>query len=399
MKRFKRPRLRSALFIRNLGLFLLSALLFATSGLFAFQGQKLRQALTDLAQTRTENAGLQKNLQEIQEQLSGFKSADIVIRANQLQVEINTLRGLFRSALSAFEKIQDLRGQKVNVEALEKQYARVVNLLAGGDDTAANDEYKKLLTDIDAEATKLVAVVPAPATESNTPPGSGYNRQSVKTDSGTFTVSLIAADLNSTRVIVDTASDSDCVDNCPVLPLATYVARSGAYAGVNGTYFCPATYPSCAGKTNSFDLLVMNKNKHYFNSDNNVYSTNPAAIFSGNSARFVNRALEWGRDAGVDAVISNFPLLVLNDNIVFSGSTDPSMTGKGGRSFVANKGSAVFIGTVSGVTMAESAAVMKALGMENAMNLDDGGSVALWSGGYKIGPGRDIPNAVLFVKK
>src|SRR3989344_5443482 len=224
MKRFKRPRLRSALFIRNLGLFLLSALLFATSGLFAFQGQKLRQALNDLGQTRTEKAGVQ----------------------NQLQVEINTLRGLFRSALSAFEKIQDLRGQKVNVEALEKQYARVVNLLAGGDDTAANYEHKKLLTAIDAEAAKLVAVVPAPATESNTPPGSGYNRQSVKTDSGTFTVSLIAADLNSTRVIVDTASDSDCVDNCPVLPLATYVARSGAYAGVNGTYFCPATYPSCA---------------------------------------------------------------------------------------------------------------------------------------------------------
>ena len=38
-------------------------------------------------------------------------------------------------------------------------------------------------------------------------------------------------------------------------------------------------------------------------------------------------------------------------------------------------------------------------GMENALNLDEGGSTALWSGGYKAGPGRNIPNAVLFVKR
>ena len=42
---------------------------------------------------------------------------------------------------------------------------------------------------------------------------------------------------------------------------------------------------------------------------------------------------------------------------------------------------------------------MKALGMDNALNLDSGGSTALWSGGYKAGPGRNIPNAVLFVRK
>jgi len=31
--------------------------------------------------------------------------------------------------------------------------------------------------------------------------------------------------------------------------------------GINGSFFCPADYPTCAGKTGSFDLLVMNKNK------------------------------------------------------------------------------------------------------------------------------------------
>jgi hypothetical protein len=42
---------------------------------------------------------------------------------------------------------------------------------------------------------------------------------------------------------------------------------------------------------------------------------------------------------------------------------------------------------------------MKAMGMENALNLDNGGSTALWSGGYKVGPGRDLPNVILFVGK
>ena len=39
---------------------------------------------------------------------------------------------------------------------------------------------------------------------------------------------------------------------------------------------------------------------------------------------------------------------------------------------------------------------MKAMGMNNALNLDSGGSTALWHGGYKVGPGRGIPNAIIF---
>ena len=46
-----------------------------------------------------------------------------------------------------------------------------------------------------------------------------------------------------------------------------------------------------------------------------------------------------------------------------------------------------------------AAKVLAAMGLENALNLDDGGSTALWSGGYKAGPGRNIPNAVLLVRR
>lgn len=241
---------------------------------------------------------------------------------------------------------------------------------------------------------------PQPVVTNNTPPGSGYSRQAVNVEGQNFTVSMVAADLNTTKVIVDTASDSDCKDNCPVMPLGDYVSRSGAYAGINGSFFCPADYPSCSGKTNSFDTLVMNKNKHYFNSDNNVYSTVPAAIFSQGSARFVGQTLEWGRDTGVDSVIANYPLLVSGNNINFTENPgEPKFGQKGPRTFLANKGSTVYIGIVHNATMGESAKVLHALGMGSALNLDEGGSTALWYEGYKAGPGRNIPNAVLFIRR
>ena len=143
----------------------------------------------------------------------------------------------------------------------------------------------------------------------------------------------------------------------------------------------------------------MNKDKVYFNSDNNVYSNNPAVIFGGGYIRFVSAASQWGRDTGIDSMISNYPLLVSGGNVVFGGDDDPKKGSKGNRSFVANKGNTVYIGVVRSATVAESARVMKALGMENALNLDNGGSTALWSGGYKVGPGRNLPNAILFVSK
>ena len=248
-------------------------------------------------------------------------------------------------------------------------------------------------------STPKATITPTPAPiVNNAPPGAGYSRQSVSTDAGIFTVSLIASDIASTRVIVDTASQSDCGNNCPALSLSDYVSRNGGFAGINGTYFCPKDYASCAGKENTFDLLVMNKDKYYFNSGNNVYSSNPAVIFGSGYVRFVSSGSEWGRDTGVNGVIMNYPLLVFNNEIRFGGDDDPKKGSKGSRSFVATKAGTIYIGVVHSATVAESARVMKALGMENAMNLDNGGSTALWYGGYKVGPGRAIPNAIVFTR-
>lgn len=242
-------------------------------------------------------------------------------------------------------------------------------------------------------------VTPAPLVTSNELPKSGYSSFFVNSDVGTFRIAIGVGDVASTRVVVDTASDSDCANNCPALPLATYVSRRNAYAGINGTYFCPAEYPSCAGKTNSFDFLVMNMNKYYFNSSQNVYSTNPGAIFASGYVRFIGQIQEWGRDTGPDGVISNYPMLVQGGNIAYAGSSDSKITVKTTRSFVANKGNLVYIGAVFSASTEDVAHVLRTLGVDNALNLDSAGSAALWYGGYKVGPGRNIPNAILFISR
>lgn len=340
---------------------------------------------------------LTKKLSLIEKNYSELKNQDQYKINQKQQEEIKNIKLEYKNAIDFFEKIQDLSAQKQDVSELEKLYAQAVKYLADFNYASADAQLKKLSYSIDAIASK--GITSQPITSSNTPPASGYSFQSVQTDAGTFSVAIIAADLNSTRVIVDTASDSDCANNCPAMPLADYARRSGAYAGINGTFFCPPEYPQCAGKTNSFDTLLMNKSKYYFNSDNNVYSSVPLVYFGGNSMGVRTRSSDWGRDTSVDSVIAMQPLLILGGNIVYSSSGDQKFNSRGPRGFIANKGNMVYIGDVLNATMSESAHVLKTLGMDNALNLDEGGSTALWFGGYKTGPGRNIPNAVLFVHK
>jgi predicted RNA-binding protein associated with RNAse of E/G family len=390
-------RLRKIIAASGLSLIIL---LFLGSITYAYQ------AYNKMVNAQKNLSALQSQFEQISKEYEELKNQDQVKINQDLNAEIKKINETYKKAIAAYEDLLDLKIKAKNTTELDKLFASTLNQLSEKNyedaiktlatiDTKISEEQTKL---VQAEAVEIAKTVPAP-TVSNSPPSSGYSRLTVNTEAGAFTVDIVSADLASTRVIVDTASASDCRDNCPVLSLADYVARNGAFAGVNGSYFCPVDYPSCAGKTNTFDLLVMNKNKIYFNSDNNVYSNNPAVIFGSGYIRFVGAASQWGRDTSIDSMLSNYPLLVSGGNVIFGGDVDPKKGSKGNRSFVANRGNTVYIGVVRSATVAESARTMKALGMENALNLDNGGSTALWSGGYKVGPGRALPNVILFVRR
>jgi len=357
---------------------------------------------SELADITQQKMTAEDQLASVSAELEALKNVDQKIRNDELQAEIKNIQNTYNSAVSSYEDLVKLR-EKIKTDKYDALFTKALTDLAKKNYATAGAQFKELDKQIAAENDKLntasAPIIPANVPASNTPPGSGYSRQQVTSLAGTVMVSLIAGDLGSTRVIVDTASGGDCGNDCPVLALGDYISRNGAYAGINGSYFCPASYPSCAGKTNSFDTLLMNKNKVYFNSENNKFSTVPAVIFGSGFVRFVSQSLEWGRDTGIDSMIANQPLLVSGGNVVFGGDGDPKKGSVGNRSFVANKGNVIYIGVVHGATVAGAAHVLKAMGMDNALNLDSGGSTALWSGGYKVGPGRAIPNAILFVRK
>ena len=318
----------------------------ALMSLFAVSTQKILQKENDLNQLNTTQTQTTENLsttstklEKISYNLATTSAAlattsaayqellnqDQYLINQQLEKDYALIEHTYSQSLKSYEALLKLKEVSDKTQTFDDQYTKAISYLADRNYASASVELVKLSKNANAERSKIAAAfsIPKNVTINNTPPGSGYRRQQVQTPIGNYLVSIITADLNSTRVIVDTATDGECGNDCPVLSLGDYVSRNGAFAGINGSYFCPATYPSCAGKTNSFDTLVMNKNKKYINSDNNVYSTIPAVIFQGNSARFVGKTQEWGRDTGVDAVLTNHPLIVSGNNVVFNGDGDP----------------------------------------------------------------------------
>lgn len=366
----------------------------------AYQSKE-KEYLSKLDADASEKLSVQARLASVSAQLESLQHDDRLIDKKNLDAELQNIRDTYRQTVTVYEDLLKVKEMTDKTQALDQAFAASLTMLSDRNYASAGANLSRLSNDIGKLRSAILAatVIPTTVPVNNSPPAGGYAYQTVQSDIGRYAVSIVSADLSSTRVIVDSASDSDCKNDCPVLPLSDYVSRNGGYAGINGSYFCPSTYPSCQDKKNSFDTLLMNKNKHYLNSDNNVYSVVPAVIFLGSSVRFVAKSLEWGRDTGNDGVLANQPLLLMGGNIQFAGDDDPKKGSKGPRAFVGNKGNTVYIGIVQNATVAEAAHVLKTLGLENALNLDSGGSTALWYNGYKAGPGRNIPNAIVFVRR
>ena len=383
----------------------IAALLATNYYYFKSAGEKSKQVKTLSAKEidlKNNLKDLTNKLETTSNQLVELQNQDQLKINQKLEEEIKNIHDTYLSAKNTYEDLFDLKDISKKTEAYDKSFAQILNLLSDKNYVSASAQLSILQKDIKTEKDKISAsfIIPQNVPAVDAAPGSGYSRQKVTTDVGEFMVDVLAADLNSTRVIVDTASDSTCGNDCPVLPLSTYISRSGGYAGINGPYFCPASYPSCAGKSNSFDTLLMNKNKVYFNSDNNIYSNVPAVIFTGSSARFVGASSQWGRDTGVDSVIASQPMLLSGGNITFGGDSEVKRGSKGNRSFIGSKGNIVYIGVVHSASVFEVARVLHKMGLENALNLDSGGSTAFYANGHFVaGPGRELPFGIVFVRK
>jgi hypothetical protein len=229
------------------------------------------------------------------------------------------------------------------------------------------------------------------------PPGSGYSNITVATEKGNFSISVVSIDMAGVRMITDTANENDCGNDCPVMPLADYVSRNGGFAGINGTYFCPPDYASCAGKINSYDYPVFNTRLGRWINATNLFWNDRSMIYQeGGQMRFRRNAASGASGSGA---IVNAPGLLEGGNVIVEQFplTD-TQRAKGTRGGIGIRGNVVYLVISRNASVIDEAYIFKALGASDALNLDGGGSTALWFGGYKAGPGRLLPNAVVFAR-
>jgi len=220
------------------------------------------------------------------------------------------------------------------------------------------------------------------------PTSSSQSSNATVTSGGNYTV--LTFDLASTTIVTDSANDNDCGNDCPVKPLAQYIAENGGRAGMNGTYFCPPDYASCGGKVNSFDFAVWNnRNKKWINATTLFWGGRGMMVFRPGSAQFFPCAGCVGAPADITGGIVNYPSLVSGGQVLVSDGA------KGTRSGIGFGGGKLFLVVARSSSYFDLANIFKSLGAQEALNLDGGGSVALYDGGYKVGPGRNLPNAVI----
>jgi hypothetical protein len=258
---------------------------------------------------------------------------------------------------------------------------------------------------------RLRFVVAAPGANTEPTPGTpavatntGYSLLSVATSRGTFVVHLIKERLADVGVKTVTANSAVCLSDCPVKPLADYVAENNAYAAMNGTYLCPPDYAECAGKVNSYEYAVFDSNRRTWLNLPSLATTQTGLVtFTGGTPTFYRRSSVYARErlrvAPITAGMTMYPLLVQEGRVVDS-ETEQSDAQK----LRSMKGSIgvdeahVYLALVANATVTDSAHVLQALGVRDALNLDGGGTSAMWLGSYKVGPGRLLPNAVLLTK-
>lgn len=241
-----------------------------------------------------------------------------------------------------------------------------------------------------------------------------YRPMKVATERGTFDVQVAMVRKDRFAMRTEVAANPDCVDGCAAKPLADYATDAGALIGIHGTYFCPPDYSSCAGKTNTFLSPVFKSSTQVMYEPFGLQvHQGPLLVYGADGQyRMYLRATESGGSVAtleskmgttLVAAIANHPALVKDGVIIVESEPlleEGQRTVKATRAGLGFDGTRVMMVVAKSATVVDLASIMRALGATDALNLDGGGSTALLYGGaYKAGPGRLLPNAVMFVPR
>ncbi len=240
-----------------------------------------------------------------------------------------------------------------------------------------------------------------------------YERKTIVLSSGSFTIDLVKIQRARYSMVTDTGDTDDCSKDCNARELKTYVEMNRGTVGIHGSYFCPPDYADCASKINTFLGPVYNAPASTMINakDVQVHQGPMLAQLEDGQTFYFHRTQEFGGSvSGFEALhgskltgaISNYPSMVENGAVIVENESrleDAQRTVKATRGAIGYDDRFFYLAIIRSATVVDAAYVMASLGAENAMNLDGGGSVAMYyDGAYKAGPGRLLPNAIVFRK-
>lgn len=263
-----------------------------------------------------------------------------------------------------------------------------------------------------------LARVHKPGTAESIDQYSSYELETINTASGNYKIDIVTIDLRNSKlkIITDTANAGNCKTGCLAKELLDFSKSDKLFAAINGTYFC--TSGSCS--YNYYFYPVFNSQlKTLINDDQLKYwTTGPVMVFDENNKFYYfkdSREFKSVKDfentynTKIQAAIGNKPRLIENKmNLLIEWDIDDKQRKtKALRNAIAYKENPdnpgrgfLYLVVARNATVPELADIMKAMNVDYALNLDGGYSSALfYNGEYMVGPGRNIPNAILFAEK
>jgi hypothetical protein len=225
-------------------------------------------------------------------------------------------------------------------------------------------------------------------------------RQKISTDRGDFYADVVEVALSklSIKIISDTAGVEKCSSNCPTKALYDFVANHHAFAAVGG-------YSSTAPFYNTLSKRMMNGTAVgpvvAFDENNKFYYFASAAEL-GNVNNF-----ESAHGAKLSAAFGGGPKILENGaNVLKTSSLSSAQWTKTYRAVFGfkktglNPQGTAYLAVVRSASVPDVAAVMDSLGMDYAVLLSSGATPSLYyNTEYKLGPGNNQANAVLFSVK
>ncbi len=236
-------------------------------------------------------------------------------------------------------------------------------------------------------------------------------KEKITTKLGDFYIDIIEISLNDPRlkIITESAQNFNCKTNCTAKSLVDFAIENEAFAAMNGTYF-----DTSATKNNYYFFPVYNSVTDKMINDDQLkyWTTGPIMAFAENNkfyyfkdSREFKSVLDFEEkyNTKLQAVIGNKPRLIEDGkNLLIDWEVDEKQkTVKTLRNALAWKDGTglgkIYLIVGRDMTVPDLANVMKSLEVDYALNMDGGYSSALfYNDELMVGPGRDIPNAIMF---